>query len=238
MGRQREADYCWFTKSGPALARSTVGSLQTMSRERSAWPVGKQMGKHAMSSCSFGMIQWCQFDWQSFATLTTGLAAVLGAVIVGWKQVGIADRQANISEHQSGILGRQVDLEETKLRAELFQRRLETFEITADFILHIMELPQTDEADTRTKSFCSKMRESQFLFSNPEVYPTLVSFWEKGNDVRLDLRTSRAEHENGIKHNPERTKRLMEYPIWALNTVETLADLFRADLAIGMLTRS
>ena len=186
-----------------------------------------------MASCGFGMIQWCQFDWQSSATLTTGLAAVIGAVFVGWKQAGIAERQADISEQQTSILGRQVELEEAKLRADLFQKRLETYEVTADFALHIAEIPATDpKAEERIRAFASKLQESRFLFSQPTVYQTLKDFWEKGNAARVDRATSIAEHNDGVRHDPDRTKRLMEYPIWALNTVETLAALFEPDLSI------
>ncbi|MBB5687656.1 hypothetical protein [Sphingobium boeckii] len=179
-----------------------------------------------MADCGFGIIHWCNFDWQSFSTLFTGIAAVVGAVIVGLKQTGISSKQTD-------ILDRQVELEEAKLRADLFERRLETYEATADFVIHISSMPESDpKAEARIQRFNSKMRESQFLFSDQNVYQTLLGFWDKGNAARLDRALSFAEHEEGRKHDPERTKRIMEYPTWSFQTADTLAELFRHDLSI------
>ena len=190
-------------------------------------------------SCSLGTIHWCQFDWQSFSTLTTGLAAVIGASIIGLKQAVIAKRQADISEKQSEVLRRQVELEEAKLRADLFQRRLETFEVTTDFIFHIMDLPDVDAgAEERIRLFGTKMRESQFLFSNPNVYTTLVAFWEKGNAARFDRSLAIAARGDGTKHDPDRIRRLQEYPVWSLKTLETLSEIFRPDLSIMVETEA
>lgn len=186
-----------------------------------------------MADCGLGIIHWCNFDWPSFATLATGFAAVAGAVIVGRKQAGIAARQADISDRQTAILGQQVELETAKLRADLFARRLETYEATANFVLHISALPDTDpEAEERIRRFNVKMRESQFLFSDPNVYRTLMGYWEKGNQARTDRAISFAEHEEGIRHDPERTRRIMDYPSWSFETADGLADLFRHDLSI------
>lgn len=172
-----------------------------------------------MADCGFGIIHWCSFDWPSFATLATGFAAVFAAWLVGRKQ--------------AYILSRQTDLEEAKLRADLFERRFATYEATADFLVHIGAMPETDaQAEERIKLFGVKVRESQFLFSDPNVYRTLNSFFDKGNEVRSDRAISAAEHEEGIKHDPARTKKLMEYPNWMFEKLETLADLFRHDLSI------
>lgn len=70
-------------------------------------------------------------DWSAWATLVVGIAAVIGAVLIGkkqaaiaLKQAGISDRQAHIMERQTEIAGRQADTEHTRLRAELYDRRV------------------------------------------------------------------------------------------------------------------
>jgi hypothetical protein len=70
-------------------------------------------------------------DWSAWATLVVGIAAVIGAVLIGKKQAaialmqaGISDRQARIMERQTEIAGRQADTEHTRLRAELYDRRV------------------------------------------------------------------------------------------------------------------
>ena len=179
-----------------------------------------------MADCGIGIIHWCSFDWQSFSTLATGIAAVVGAVIVGLKQT-------EISRRQTDILKRQVELEDAKLRADLFERRLETYEATADFVINIFADPAYDaETNARIKRFNIKMRESQFLFSDQNVYRTLQEFWEVGNRARADRAHLSAEREEGLPHDPERTKRLTEYPNWAFKTADSLAELFRIDLSI------
>lgn len=188
-----------------------------------------------MIGCGNSFIQWCEFDWPSFATLASGLAAVIGAVVVGSKQVGIARRQADITDKQADILDRQVKLEEAKLRAELFQRRLTTFEATADFVLHIAALQGQDEkADARISLFAEKMRESQYLFEDPAVYKRLREIFEMGNKSRTDRAIAQAYHEEQ-RSDPDRAarqERMLNVPTWTFATLEELSELFRHDLSI------
>lgn len=180
-----------------------------------------------MANCEIGIIHWCSFDWQSFSTLATGMAAVVGAVIVGLKQT-------EISRKQTDILKRQVELEDAKLRADLFERRLETYEATADFVMNVWATPNDDaEADARIKRFNMKMRESQFLFSDQNVYRRLYEFWEIGNKARHNSTLLSAEREQRLKYDPERTEKMMDYQSWAFETAASLAELFRIDLSIS-----
>ncbi|MFY7838179.1 MAG: hypothetical protein ACOVQ0_18060 [Novosphingobium sp.] len=188
-----------------------------------------------MVDCGNSLIQWCEFDWPSFATLTSGLAAVIGAVVVGLKQVGIARRQADITDKQADILDRQVKLEAAKLRADLFQRRLATFEATADFVFHITALPEQDEkAAARISLFAEKMRESQFLFEDPAVYKRLREIFERGNKARADRAIAQAYREEQ-RPDPDRVarqERLLKAAAWTLAELEELSELFRHDLSI------
>lgn len=120
------------------------------------------------------MINWNAFDWPSFATLTTGLAAVFGATVVGLKQAGIAKRQADITERQAGIterqniiLDRQTKLEELQLKSDLYERRLAIFEVTESYIIGVMNAA-TRPPDTLVMEFQRAIDRSHFLF-RPEV---------------------------------------------------------------------
>ena len=57
--------------------------------------------------------------WSAGATFLTGIAAVIGAVVVGLRQADIQNQQARIAERQNKILDRQVALEELRLVAPL-----------------------------------------------------------------------------------------------------------------------
>jgi hypothetical protein len=45
-------------------------------------------------------VEWLPFSWEAFATIFTGLAAVVGAVVIGLKQSKIAQKQADIQDAQ------------------------------------------------------------------------------------------------------------------------------------------
>ena len=106
-------------------------------------------------SC-LGQIDWQAFDWQSFATLTTGVLAVAAAFIIGRRQVDIQHRQTAIQE--------------AALRLDLFDRRYKVFERTAQFL---REISQTDgpSPDT-TREFVDASGTSGFLFG-PAVQDSL-----------------------------------------------------------------
>lgn len=63
------------------------------------------------------------FAWDTLATLFRGVAAVVAAGIIGW-------RQSIIMAEQTAIARGQVDLEQMKLRADLFDRRMAVFQAT------------------------------------------------------------------------------------------------------------
>lgn len=179
------------------------------------------------------MIRWDLFDWQSFSTLATGFAAVASAVAIGLRQADIARRQVTISQRQSEILSRQIDLQEAKLRAELFQRRLETFEATSDFVSHIAVLDnESSQSRDRIERFGYKMRESQFIFSDPHVYAALKVFWAKGNEARIDRAISIDQFEHKEKIDIDRAQRISDVPRWSLETLSNLPELFQRDLQI------
>ena len=178
------------------------------------------------------MINWQAFDWPSFATLIgalatliVGVAAVYGAFKVGLKQAGIAARQAD-------IMSRQVALAESSLKAELFERRLATYEVSADFVLHLSDLGDSEEGKARFAHYAAKMRESQFLF-RPEVYRALVEIWEAGNRLRVARATSISRHEEGLPRDPKLGTTIDELIQWSMARLDTLPEVFRPDLEVA-----
>lgn len=70
------------------------------------------------------MVDWSSFSWEAFATLATGLAAVIAAVVVAKRQLRIIDRQAL--------------LQELELRNALFDRRAQAYNSIRRYIGHIV----------------------------------------------------------------------------------------------------
>ncbi|SLK12048.1 hypothetical protein [Novosphingobium mathurense] len=120
-------------------------------------------------------IYWCQFDWQSFATLTSGGLAVGAAVIVGMRQLAITNRQNDILEKQADIAAGQLALEQLALRHDLFDRRHEVFERTRDFLLHILQHAEEPTVEIN-RAFVTATGMSRFLF-RPEVHEKLDEIW-------------------------------------------------------------
>ena len=112
--------------------------------------------------CS-GLIDWCAFDWQSFATLVSGLAAVSAAFWVGLRQADIQKRQTKIQE--------------TALRSDLFDRRFKVFERAEQFLREIIQHADDPSQETQ-REFQMAMGESRFLFKQ-DVRLGLKEIWDK-----------------------------------------------------------
>lgn len=171
------------------------------------------------------MIDWTAFDWPSFSTLATGLAAVVGAVWIGRRQAGIAERQTD-------LLARQEAWQAISIKADLFDRRLATYEATADFLIHIADIGEDEEVQARTRNFAAKMRESQFLFQ-PEVYAALKEIWDVANDLRVSRVNSIARAKGELPRDAELGKRIQGHIEWMFTRLETLADVFKPDLELS-----
>ena len=97
-------------------------------------------------------------DWSAWATLV----AVIGAVIIGimqvniaGRQVAIADRQAQIMERQARIAAQQADTEQTRLRADLYDRRLSVYVGIERYLIDASIRGGKVEADVRDEIFKS-----------------------------------------------------------------------------------
>lgn len=77
--------------------------------------------------CGFPPIYWAEFTWDAFSTLFTGLAAVAAAYYLGKKQIQISAEQIKLSQ-------KQIALSSETLKAELFDRRMEVYEASLDYL--------------------------------------------------------------------------------------------------------
>ena len=100
-----------------------------------------------------GIIAWHEFDWQSFATLATGLSAVIAATLVGLRQTDIQHRQTKVQEDA--------------LRLELFEKRYLVFQKAEQFLREIVQEANDPKIETQ-HNFRVAIGESRFLFK-PEV---------------------------------------------------------------------
>ena len=178
------------------------------------------------------MIDWDKFDWPSFAALMGALASLIVGIVAVVFAYRVGIRQAGIAERQADILSRQVALEEASLKAELFERRLATYEIAADFVLHLSDLGDSDEGKARFATYAMKMRESQFLFG-PDVYAALVEIWEAGNRLRVARAASISLYDDNLAFDPKLSATIDELIKWSMKRLETLHEVFRPDLEVG-----
>lgn len=113
-----------------------------------------------------------QLDWQSVATLVTGLTAGAAATIIGLKQMRIGEAQAE-------ILKRQAEIAALSLKHDLFERRYEIYNGVRDFLLDIIRYAAEPKREVVSR-FVISMEESRLHF-RPEVHEGLRAIWERAN---------------------------------------------------------
>lgn len=72
--------------------------------------------------------------WAAIIGLAGGVLALTGAVMVGLRQTAIMHRQTDL---QRAIADRAAEIEESKIRVELFSKRFVIFEATQKFVEHV-----------------------------------------------------------------------------------------------------
>lgn len=163
-------------------------------------------------------VLWMTFDQDGLATLiagllafVVGLAAVAGAVIVGLRQTVIQTKQTEIQNRQADVADRQVRLEELKLRAELFDDRFEVYEVTREWLDHVIryasppgyrrvDVAPSEEAVELRRSFNYAIDRSRFLFA-PDTHRHLRKIWKDG----LALAYHQQKLEGSIKRRARQT---------------------------------
>jgi hypothetical protein len=155
-----------------------------------------------------GPINWRAFDWQSFATLTTGFFAVVAAYLIGHRQTDIQRRQAKIQE--------------AALRWDLFDRRYKVFERSEQFLREIVQHANDPSPETQ-RDFVLAMGESRFLFE-PKVREGLDEIWTNWaqyHALRVTMKhLFQTEHHYG-DGNPEKDRKALE---WFMSRFTSLPD--------------
>ena len=170
-------------------------------------------------------IAWSDFSWEAFATLATGLAAVIAAWNLGRKQIEIQKAQ--------------VDLQRLTLRSELFDRRYKLYEATRIFLFNIYKCKGDEQLSWTadwTQNFLRALQESRILFSSG-VFLGMDEIWRNAVDFSaLQNEMARIYRKDGHygDGNPARQSDGM---IWFGERMDTLPDLFE-ELNLGTLTGS
>lgn len=169
--------------------------------------------------------------WDAVATLVTGLAAVIGAVAVGWRQVGISQEQTAIAARQAEILGEQVKLEKLGFHESMFDRRMEVYEAVAAFVVYIVQHAAAP-SQTVERAYLNAMGRARFLF-RPEVNESLSELWKQAcsyQALKAVMDHKFATEGTYGEGAPQQESKLL---IWFSNRLETLPDLFGDELKLG-----
>ncbi|WP_242078520.1 hypothetical protein [Brevundimonas diminuta] len=139
----------------------------------------------------------CEVDWGAWATLFTGCAAVLAALIVGLKQSRIQELQAKIAD-------RVASTEEARIRLELFEKRYAFVVVLNRFVSRVRSKKDFwTEEDT---AFLEESKRAQYLFPR-EMKAIIDRLWYLAADYQgtSDMLTSRipGERDEAIKQRPK-----------------------------------
>ncbi|HIK64650.1 MAG TPA: hypothetical protein EYG02_06430 [Henriciella marina] len=117
-----------------------------------------------------------------------------------------------------GITRRQVALEELKLRADLYDQRMEIYSATREWFNAFLQegkIPQ----DERRQKFIDAVYTSEFLF-RPEVSQSLRTWYDLG--VKHAMQTATKKHDDALHTSKQLT-----------DASNTLHELFGPDMRVG-----
>lgn len=171
-----------------------------------------------------GHVYWEQFSWEAFATLGTGAMAVVGAVFIGLRQIGIAKRQSEIT-------GRQVALAALSAKVEVFDRRWAVYDSTREFVSAIMR--HAAEPDQQVQqAFLIGLNKAKFLFE-PRVYCELKEIWDRSCQFFAVQSDSQHLFQTTGAYGQENIEKRHAYLIWINSRLENLAAIFGAELRLS-----
>jgi hypothetical protein len=170
-------------------------------------------------------IHWEEFSWEAFATLATGLAAVVAAFIVGRSQVAISRRQTEILE-------RQVGLDALKLRSELFERRMVVYEATKDFLIAIIQHAREPDGSI-WRAFILAVDQAKFLF-RPATHAELLAIRDLCGRFFVANAAKAANFASTGKYGtPEEIDREHTLFLAINDRLTNLSDTFGDELSLG-----
>ena len=112
-------------------------------------------------------VLWSAFTWEAFATLFTGLAAVVGAVYIGHRQLRIS---------------------ELTVRTELFDKRFEYYKLFEKYLSAVRSTEGEISLELQNE-FLAESRKAELIFPT-KITPEIDEIWNKGfeyKDLQEDL---------------------------------------------------
>jgi hypothetical protein len=162
-------------------------------------------------------IVWSAFSWEAFATLATGLAAVIAASIIGWRQTGIQTRQTEILEQQALA-------QSLALKVELFDRRYSVYDMVKEHLGSMLNDGRIPNDET-TRNFHIAMGEAKLLFSD-EVSSGLSEIWKLSCELDEAVSQMTQSYSNSGDNGVENSRRKSELGRKLNSRLQTLPELF------------
>lgn len=157
-------------------------------------------------------IYWSAFSWEAFATLATGLAAVLGAYRLGGRQID--------------ILSRQTAMQESQIKISIFERRMDVFRAVERLIYETIAACGAVD-DEVEKGFFIAQQEARFLFEK-DTTVLLKQVWENYLQLKVYSRVMNEEFEQSNHYGQENIDKKYEALRWLAECSDSLAQHFAA----------
>ncbi len=169
-------------------------------------------------------IYWTGFSWEAFATLATGLTAVAAAWWVGQKQTAISRRQTE-------ILARQVDLDNSRLRSELFDKRFEVYQDIEGVISEVARQGGPPDWEHQRR-YLAAMHRSKFLF-RAEVVDALGVIWKTCCAGFANYSEKTASYAQTGVYGQDHIEKDYQFKIWISEILGSLPEVFGDELKLG-----
>lgn len=148
------------------------------------------------------------------ATVFTGLAAVAGAM--------------RVASNQGKILAEQKDLSAATLRNQMFERGLQSFETTADFLINF---DNQESSQKRVEQFTTALRESQFLYGYG-VFKPLYEILENYNTLNIAKHTANIKEPGWESTKNDALIDVARILKWKQTRLETLHEVYAPYLTV------
>lgn len=158
-------------------------------------------------------------------TAIVGLGAIGGAIVVGLKQTGITDRQADIADRQTAILQAQVELEAQKVAHDLYERRYRAFDVSAILINEAIRGVDEEMPAQIRDDFLIALSESRFLFPE-DVHQALLEIWTKTNRAFFLTRKMKMDYFADQEYAEGDSEEQLEINLWFIERMRTLHEAF------------
>lgn len=179
------------------------------------------------------MIDWTGLSWEAFATLASGLLAVIAAVIVGLRQVAIQREQVAVAARQTEILDRQTALAELTLRHELFEKRYAVYAAANNLLFKAVQNGEwVSYNDEVRATFAAAMDKAKFLF-RPSVSAALQEIWGKVNEGTRIHTEMKALYDRERHYGPDLPQQSYDCAIWISERYLKLSDVFGDELKLS-----